>query len=435
MTRNWQEDYKRKLTTADEAVKAVKSGDAIYIHGNAACPETILDALMKRADSLRNVSFIPVNSLGRAEYVKPQYRDSFLAKIIFVGANSREAINAGRAGYVPMFLGELPMAMETGKMPIDVCFFQLSPPDCHGFCSLGTAVDCALGARKHARLIIAEINKQMPRTLGRTQIHVSSLDHIVEVDRPLPEYVPGPLTPENEAMGRFVADLVEDEATIQLGIGAIPDAVLKFLGNKKNLGVHSEMVSDGIVDLIEQGVITNEAKTVLPGKTAVAFVIGTRKLYDFVHDNPSVEFQPCSFINDPFVISRNHKMTAINSALLVDLTGQVGSDSMGSYIYSGFGGQVDFVRGACGAEGGKAIIALPATAKNGTVSRITPFLPQGTGVVTSRADVDYIVTEFGVARLFGRTLQERAKALIGIAHPKFRDELLAEVKKISWMGS
>ena len=434
MTTSWQEDYARKLTTADEAVKAVQSGDTIYIQSHAACAEAVLDALCRRAGSLSNVTLFPVNSLGRAEYTKPEYADSFKTKLVFVGAHTREAINSGRAEYIPMFLGEVPHYLESGKLKIDVCILQLSPPDNHGFCSYGTSVDCSLAGRKNARIVIAEINKRMPRTLGRTQIHINNLNHIVEVDAPLPEYTPSPLTEESAAMGKYVADLVEDEATIQLGIGAIPDAVLKFLGNKKNLGVHSEMVSDGIVDLIHQGVITNEKKTVLPGKTAVSFVIGTRKLYDFVDNNPSVEFQPCSFINNPFVISQNHKMTAINSALLVDLTGQVGSDSMGSYLYSGFGGQVDFVRGACGAEDGKAIIALPATAKNCTVSRITAALPAGTGIVTSRADIDYVVTEFGVAQLFGRSLQERARALINIAHPQFRESLQAEMKKLSWMG-
>ncbi len=430
---SWQQDYARKLTTAEDAVKTIKSGDTIYIQSHAACPERVVDAMVKRADSLENVKIVHLITFSKAEYAKPEYAGSFTAHSLFIGPNVREAVNAGRADYVPIFLSEIPSLLESRQLPIDVCFLTVSPPDSHGLCSYGTSVDCTFAARKHARVVIAEVNKQMPRTLGRSFVHVSKLDHIIEVDRPLQELIPAIPSAEEEDLGRFVAELVDDEATIQLGIGAIPNAVLKFLGGKKNLGVHSEMLSDGIVDLIEQGVVTNDAKTVLPGKVAVSLVIGTKRLYDFFDNNPLVEFQTCDFINDPFVVSRNHRMTAINSALQIDLTGQVGSDSIGNYLYSGFGGQIDFVRGASRSKGGKAIIVMPSTAKGGTISRITACLSAGSGVVTTRADVHYVVTEYGVAQLWGRTLKERVRALINIAHPKFRESLQAEVKTFGWM--
>jgi len=323
---------------------------------------------------------------------------------------------------------------ESNEIPVDVCLIQVSPPDAHGFCSLGVSVDCTIAARKRARTVIAEVNRQMPRTLGRSFVHVSRLDHIVESDHPLPELTPAVPTVVEAAIGRNVASLVDDEATIQLGIGAIPNAVLEHLSDKRNLGVHSEMLTDGIIDLIESGVVTNDAKTVLPGKVAVTFVIGTKRLYDFVDNNPLIEFQTSDFINDPFVISRNHKMTAINSALQVDITGQVVSDSIGNYLYSGFGGQVDFIRGASRSVNGKAIIAMPSTAKGGTVSRITTTLLPGSGVVTSRADVHYVVTEYGIAQLYGKTLKERMRGLVSIAHPNFRDALEREAKSRSWLS-
>jgi 4-hydroxybutyrate CoA-transferase len=429
---NWREEYARKLTTPDEAVKSIKSGDTVYIQSHAACPESVVDAMVRRADSLEDVKIAHIIVFSKAEYTKAEYAGTFRTQALFLGANMRKPVNEGRADYVPIFLHEIPGLMESGQLPIDVCFLTVSPPDSHGYCSHGITLDCTLGARKNARVIIAEVNKQMPRTFGRTAIHVSEIDHFIEVDSPLQELPIAVPTADDEQLGRYVADLVEDEATIQLGIGAIPNAVLKFLTDKKNLGVHSEMLSDGIVDLIEQGVVTNKAKTVLPGKTAVSFLAGSKRLYDFVDNNPSVEFHPSDYINDPFVVAANHKMTAINSALQIDVTGQVGSDSIGNYIYSGFGGQVDFVRGACRSKGGKAIIALPSTAKNGTISRITACLPAGSGVVTSRADVHYVATEYGVAQLYGKGLKDRAHALISIAHPQFRDQLLHEVRKFSW---
>ena len=430
----WREDYSRKLTTADGAVKSIKSGDTVYLQSHAACPEILVEAMVRRADSLRDIKIVHIITFGDVAYTKPEYAGTFRTQSLFLGANMRAPVNSGRAEYVPIFLSEIPRLLESQELPVDVCLITVSPPDSHGNCSHGVTLDCTLAARKHARVIIAEVNKQMPRTFGRNCIHVSEIDHFIETDKPLHELPVVVPTAEDEALGRHVAELVEDEATIQLGIGAIPNAVLKFLTDKKNLGVHSEMLSDGIVDLIELGVVTNKAKTVLPGKTAVSFLAGTRRLYDFVDNNPLVEFHPSDFINDPFIVASNHKMTAINSALQIDLTGQVGSDSIGSYIYSGFGGQVDFVRGASRSKGGKSIIALPSTAKGGTISRLTACLAPGSGVVTSRGDVHYVATEYGIAQLWGKSLKDRAHALIKIAHPKFRETLLAEVKKFSWYG-
>lgn len=429
----WHADYKLKLTSAAEAVKQIKSGDTVYVHSNAAAPQLLIDAMVARAPELRDVKVMHLLTLGPAEYAKPEFSESFRVKALFIGPNVRAAINEGRGDYIPIFLGEIPFSIESGAIPIDVCLIQVSPPDAHGYCSLGVSVDCTIAARKKAKLVIAQVNKQMPRTLGRSFVHVSRIDHLVEADLPIPELKPEAPSREEEELGQYVADLVEDEATIQLGIGSIPNAILKFLTKKRDLGVHSEMLSDGIIDLVESGALTNRAKTVLPGKIAVSFVMGSKRLYEFIDNNPLIEFQTSDFINDPFIISRNHKMTSINSALQVDLSGQVVADSIGTYLYSGFGGQVDFIRGANKSRGGKAIIAMPSTAKNGSVSRIAPCIPRGASVVTSRADVHYVVTEYGVAQLFGRSVRERAEALIAIAHPKFRDELKLQMKEFSWL--
>ena len=430
----WKEEYKKKIVSAAAAVKEIKSGDSVYIHSNAAAPQCLIKAMVGRADELKNVTILHILTLGDAEYAKKEYAKSFQVHAFFIGPNVREAVNEGRAEYTPIFLSEIPKLLDSGEVPVDVCLIQVSPPDANGFCSYGVSVDCTIAARKRARLVIAEVNKQMPRTLGRSFVHVSRLGYIVETDRPLPELIPETPTAVDEAIGRNVASLVDDEATLQLGIGAIPNAVLKQLANKRELGVHSEMLSDGIIDLVEKGVITNDAKTVLPGKLAVSFVMGTKRLYDFIDNNPLIEFQTSDFINDPFIISQNYRMTAINSALQIDITGQVVSDSIGSYLYSGFGGQVDFIRGSSRAQYGKAIIAVPATAKNGTVSRIVAQLTMGSGVVTSRADVHYVVTEYGIAQLYGKTVKERMKALVNIAHPDFRREIQDECKKLSWLS-
>lgn len=429
---SWIDEYKRKVTTAEKALRNVRSLDSVYVHSNAAAPQILLEALVQNAPAVSGVKIFQLMTLGKADYALPEYANSFQVNSFFIGANVRAAVNAGRANYIPVFLSEIPHLFNSGEIPIDVCLLQVSPPDAHGFCSYGVSVDCTIAARKKARLTIAEVNKQMPRTLGRSFVHVSRLDHIVETDHPVPELVPTEPSDIEKAIGANVASLVEDGATLQLGIGAIPNAVLQNLMDKRNLGVHSEMLSDGIVDLIEAGVITNDAKTVLPGKVAVTFVMGTKRLYDFVDNNPLVEFQTSDYINDPFVISQNYKMTAINSALQVDVTGQVAADTIGNLLYSGFGGQVDFIRGAARAKNGMAIIALPATAKGGQISRISAMLNTGSGVVTSRADVHYVVTEFGIAQLYGKTLKERARALISIAHPDFRSQIEADCKNYSW---
>jgi acyl-CoA hydrolase len=422
-TPQWQREYAAKLTSADQAVQAIKSGDSIYIHSNAAAPQLLINAMVARADELRDVKIHHILTLGKAPYVEAKYKDSFHVNALFIGPNIREAVNAGRASYTPVFLSEIPTLFNERLLPVDVCLIQVSPPDAHGFCSYGVSVDVTLAARKNARYVIAEVNKQMPRTLGRSFVHVSRIDAFVETDRPISELqsdAPGRI---EMAIGQHVASLVEDGATLQLGIGSMPNAVLACLKGKKDLGIHSEMFSDGVVDLVESGAITNNMKTVLPGKLAVSFVMGTKRLYDFVDNNPIVEFSTSDYINDPQVISRNYKMTSINSAIQVDLSGQVCADSIGKKLYSGFGGQVDFVRGSVRSKGGKAIIALPSTAKKGTVSRIVPLLDQGSGVVTSRADVHYVVTEYGIADLYGKNLAQRAQALIEIAHPDFRADL------------
>lgn len=424
--------YQSKLTTAEEALKLVKSGDNVYIHSNAAAPLVLIRALVESAPRLRNVQIFHLLTLGAADYVKPEYQDSFKVHALFIGKNVRDAVNEGRADYTPVFLSEIPRLFREKMLPVDVCLLHLSPPDEHGYCSYGVSVDCSIAARRAARITIAQVNKRMPRTMGRAFVHISKIDKIVEVDEPILELNLGKSTAEETAIGKYIADLIEDGSTLQMGIGGIPNAVLANLTSKRNLGIHTEMFSDGLVDLAERGVITNDAKTVLPGKCAVSFMMGTKRLYDFAHNNPFIEMQASDFINDPFVISQNIRMTAINSAIEVDVTGQVCSDSIGDKLYSGFGGQVDFIRGAARSVGGKPIIALPSTAGGGAYSRIVSHVKGG--VVTSRADVHYVVTEYGVAHLFGKNLKERAKALIAIAHPKFREELERQCHSLPWLS-
>mgnify|MGYP001095596651 FL=1 len=430
---SWREDYKKKLTTAEEALRAVKSRDSVYIHAGAATPFPLIEALVASADRLRDVSIIHALTFGNAPYCRPEYSKSFHVHALFIGANVRDAVNEGRADYTPVFLSDAPYLFTSKVVPIDVCLVQVSPPDTHGYCSYGVSVDVTLAARKQARVVIAEVNKQMPRTFGRSFVHVSRLTHIIESDRPLPEHVSPTPSQVERRIGEHVASLVEDGATLQTGIGEIPNAALACLYDKKDLGVHTEMFSDGVVDLVEAGVITNDMKTVMPGKIGTCLVLGTKRLYDFVDNNPSVEFQTSDIMNNPHIIAQNYKMTSINSALQVDITGQVSADSIGNLLYSGVGGQVDFVRGASRSKGGKAIIALPSTAKKGTVSRIVPFLDPGGGVVTSRADVHYVVTEYGIADLFGKSVRARARELINIAHPSFQGTLEKECNKIKWL--
>jgi acetyl-CoA hydrolase len=426
---SWLDTYRSKRSTADEAVQAIQNGHTVYIHPGCAEPEQLVRAMVRRGAALRDVKVIHLLTAGYADYVKPEMAGHFRHVAFFAGANVRSAINEGRADFIPIFLGEVEALFANRQVPVDVALIHVSPPDEHGFCSYGVGVDTTKTAAEHAKVVIAQVNPRMPRTLGDSFIHINKIAHIVEAEDGILEHPQGQISDIAKKIGSNIADLIEDGSTLQLGIGEIPDAVLYFLQNKKDLGIHTEMVSDGVVELIEKGVINNERKTLHPGKVILGFVLGTRKLYDFIDNNPIFEFHPSRYTNDPFIISRNDKQVAINSAIEVDLTGQVCADSIGYNFYSGIGGQVDFIRGAARSKGGKPIIALPATAKNDTVSRIVPHLKEGAGVVTSRGDVHYVVTEFGVAYLHGKTIQERCQALIKIAHPKFRDELMKQARE------
>ena len=415
-------DWERAATSADDAVKLVKSGMNLFVHGASATPSLLLDALAKRTD-LSGVTLYHLHTNGPAPFAAPEHRGRFFSVSLFTGPALRDAIAEGRADYVPIFLSDIPALFSSGRVPIDIAFLTLSPPDTHGWCTLGTSVDAALAAARSARQIVAEVNRRMPRTHGNTLVPLSGVAAYVVSDRPIYE-VPRPsITPVEDAIGQQVAALVPDRATLQMGIGAIPDAALRRMFDKQDLGVHTEMFSDGIVDLVEAGVVTNKFKKVHPGRIATSFVMGTQRLYDFVDDNPFVEFYPCDHTNDTAVIRKNENVVAINSAIEIDLSGQVVADSIGHRIFSGIGGQMDFVRGAALSPGGKPIIALPATAAGGKVSRISFTLNPGGGVVTTRGHVHWVVTEFGAVDLFGKSLRQRADALISIAHPDFREEL------------
>jgi len=419
----WSDEYRGKLMSATDALKAVRSGERVWIQSGCGTPSTLVDALVARAQELHEVEIVHMKTLGNAEYTLPEFEGHFRHRGLFLGENVREAVAAGRADYTPIFLSEIEGLFERGELPLDVVLMQVSPPDAHGYMSLGTTVDCTLTAVRCARCVIAEVNPRMPRTHGDTFVHISQITAVVETEHPLLEMQAEPFTDLHLRVARNVASLIPDGATLQTGIGGIPEAVLACLEDKRDLGIHTEMVPDGVIELMERGVINGARKTLLRGKAVAAFVLGTQRLFDFIHDNPAFEFRLIQFTNDPFVVARNDRMVAINSAIQVDLTGQVCADSMGTRPYSGFGGQLDFIRGAARSKGGVPIIALPATAKKGAVSRIVPVLEPGAGVVTSRADVHYVVTEHGVAYLHGKSLRERAEALIGIADPRYRQEL------------
>lgn len=419
----WLGEYLDKRTAAAEAVSEIRSGQTVYIHPGCAMPEELVSALLARSKDLEDVEIIHLKTLGGADYTQPEYERSFRTVALFIGDNVRRAVWEGRAEYLPIFLHEIEGLFERGEKRLDYVLIQVSPPDKYGYMSLGVGVDCTLTAARHAARVIAEVNPNMPRTHGQTFLHISEIHRIVEVCHPLPEMCPEPANDLQRRIARNVASLIPDGATLQMGIGAVPDAVLSFLANHRDLGMHTEMFSDGVIPLIEKGVMNGSRKTIHPAKLVAGFVLGTRRLFDFIDDNPLFEFHPIKYVNDPFVISQNRSMVAINSAIQVDITGQVCSDSIGSRPYSGFGGQVDFIRGAAHSPGGKPVIALPSTAKEGAISRIVPMLDPGAGVVTSRADVHYVVTEHGIAYLHGKTLRERAEALIAIAEPKFRDTL------------
>jgi len=419
---SWMETYRSRITTPERATALVRSRERVFVGSGAAVPQSLVGALLARAPELLEVELLHILTMGGTDYSRPEYDGHFRHNALFTGHNAREAVNSGRADFVPIFLSEIPATLRAGLRP-DVALIQVAPPDEHGFCSFGVSVDVVKPAAQAARTVVAEVNDRMPRTLGDSFIHVSKLAAVVEVSRPVFVLNHDPFDDVSRAIGRNVADLIEDGATLQMGIGAIPDAVLSFLHEKHHLGIHTEMFSDGVMELVEKGVVTSEKKALHAGKIISSFLMGSQRLYDFVDNNPLIELHPSDYTNDPFLVARNSKMTAINSAIAVDITGQVCADSIGTLQFSGIGGQVDFVRGAARSEGGRPIIALPATAKAGKVSRIVPVLDPGSGVVTSRGDVHWVVTEFGAANLHGLNLRQRARALVGLAHPDFRGAL------------
>jgi acyl-CoA hydrolase len=408
--------------SGEEAVKVIKPGQRVFVHGGAATPHYLLNKLAERSSELWNVEIVSISMQGDAIIADKKYKDSFRINSLFVSQNIRAAVNEGRGDYVPIFLSEIPILFRRNILPLDVALVQVSPPDKHGFCSLGVSVDIAATAVKTAKHVIAQVNPKMPRTIGDGIVKFEDFDAAVFAEQELPEVVCSDLNEISMRIGNYCAELVEDSATLQMGIGSIPDAVLASLTNHKELGVHTEMFSDGIIPLIEKGVITNQHKKKYRGKTVTSFLLGSRKLYDFVDDNPSIVALNIDYVNDTAIIRTNPKVTAINSAIEVDITGQVCSDSIGTYHYSGVGGQMDFVRGASLSEGGKPIIALPSVTSKG-LSRISPFLKEGAGVVTTRAHAHYIVTEYGIAYLYGKNMRQRAKELIRIAHPNHREAL------------
>lgn len=412
----------------------LKSGNRIFLGSHAAVPNALIDDLIANAQGLHDIEVVHILTLADHRWVEPKYNDLFKVNTFFIGGEKmRTAVSEGRADYTPCFLSEVSSLFETDILPLDAALIMVGPPDKFGYCSLGVSVDVVQAAVRKAKYVIAQINPLMPRTSGDSFVHVSQLSASIERQQELPEMPDIESDPVTERIGQYVSMLVEDGATLQLGIGKIPNAVLQYLQHHKDLGVHSELITDGIIDLIAKGVINNRKKTFHPGKTVTSFCLGSKRLYDFVDGNPHVEFYPSGYVNSPVNISRNNKMVAINSAIEVDLTGQVVADSIGYQFYSGIGGQVDFIRGAAISPGGKPIIALPSTAKNGKVSRIVPHITQGSGVVTSRGHVHYVVTEFGVASLKGRSIRERALELIRVAHPKFRAQLLEQVRKHYWV--
>ncbi len=423
---DWRAVYAEKLTTAEEAVKRIPDGSRVFFGHAANEPPVLVDALVRNYEQYKNVEIVHWVPMGKGAYCNPEMAGHLRHNAMFVGGPTRKAVQEGRADYTPFFYHQSTRFFSDGTFPIDVALVSVTPPDQHGFVSLGVSVGGTKPACQNAKLTIAQVNDQMPRTMGDSFLHVSQFDWFVEASTPLPESGGGVIDEVTDAIGKNVASLVEDGSTLQLGIGTIPDAVLKYLGGKKDLGIHSEMFSDGVVDLYQKGVITGANKTLDKGKMVAAFLMGSKKLYDFVDNNPEVLMKTVDYVNNPAVICQNPKVIAINSCLQVDFNGQVNSESMGPKQFSGIGGQLDYVRGASMCPDGKAILAMPSTAKHGEVSRIVPVFEAGTTVTTTRTDVHYIVTEYGIANLRGKSLRERAKLLIGIAHPNFRGQLLAD---------
>ncbi len=435
---DWSSLYKSRVTTPEEAVKVIQSGNRVFLTGNVSVPQKVLAALVNHAPNLTNVEIVQVLTIGPADYVGPAMEGHLRVNTMFISHNIRKAVQDGRADFTPILLSEFPLLFKHGILPLDVALIQVSPPDEHGFCSLGVEVGPTKTPAEMAKVIIAEVNEQMPRTLGDSFIHVSRLHHIVPVNYPIPELA---MAEEGDAeiveqIAGHIAELIPDGATMQLGIGAIPDAVLKYLYDKRDLGIHTELFSDGVIGLVNAGVLTNARKTLHPGKIVAGFLMGSKRLYDWVDDNPMIELHRSEYVNDPFVIAQNERMVAVNSAIEVDLTGQVCADSIGPKLYSGVGGQLDFIYGASRAKNGVPVVALPSTVtfKDGTrLSKIVSMLKHGAGVVTTRNHVRFIVTEFGVAELYGKTIRQRAQALINIAHPEFRDELTRQAKELHYL--
>ena len=435
---NWQVNYNARITTADEAVKAVKSGDRIFLTGNASVPLQLLAALVSRAPELENVEICHPLAICPSDYVAPEMAGHLRINSMFVSANVRKAVNEGRADFTPVMLSEFPLLFKNGHLPLDVAFIHVSPPDQHGFCSMGAESGLTISAAEVAKIVIAQVNEQMPRTLGDTLMHVDRMHHIVPLNCPLTEMAMGDDVDKDvvERIAAHIAGLIPDGATMQLGIGAIPNAVLKYLLGKKDLGIHSELISDGVIDLVEAGVLTNARKSIHPGKIVAGFLLGTKRLYDWVDNNPLVELHRTEYVNDPFVVAQNDRMVAINSALEVDLTGQVCADSIGPKMYSAVGGQLDFIYGASRSKGGVPIIAMPSSSvlRDGTVvSKIVPMLKPGAGVVTSRNHVHFVITEFGIADLYGKSVRQRTEALISIADPRFRDEITRQARELHYL--
>lgn len=434
---DWKTLYKDRIVSPEEAVMQVKSGQRLFLTGNVSVPYKVLDALVNYAPQLQDVEICQALTVGAPAYVGPEMEGHLRVNTMFISGNIRSAVQNGRADFTPVLLSEFPLLFKNGHLPIDVALIHVSIPDEHGFCSLGVEVGLTKTPAESAKIIIAEVNDQMPRTLGDAFIHVSRLDYIVPVNYPIAEMAmsEGEPTPAIEKIAAHIAEMIPDGATMQMGIGAVPDAVLKYLYDKKDLGVHTELFSDGVIDLVEAGVLTNAAKTLHQGKILAGFILGTKRLYDWVDDNPMIEMRRTEYVNDPFVVAQNEKMVAINSAIEIDLTGQVCADSIGPKLYSGVGGQLDFVYGASRSKGGVPIIALPSdtTTRSGKrFSRIVAMLKQGAGVVTTRNHIRYVVTEFGVADLYGKSIRQRAQALIGIAHPDFRADLKKQAQELNY---